>query len=477
MARIGSAISGIELQLLNNLAAANAEVTLSNFRMATGHKINSPKDNPSAFVTLSGVQSQLNVVTSTLSNVTAADSMVSQTSTTLNSTQSQINTIRTELLKDKNHTLTPDQRAESQAKIDAAINQINSLAGTSIMGKTVLSGSANYTYSGVNDAQVTNLVVHSKPKGDSTISGQVLSTATQAQLSYTGSSGEVTDPAKFTLTGQRGSVTVTVTAGETLTDVRDFVNNNSYITGVTAAIDGLNPDQLNFTSVDYGSSAVVDVNVISGSFTVSDSGHATGTNASAIINGITFDSSSNSVSGNSFAVSNNGLNFEIDFKSGFTGTFDTVTVSGNALSFALSTNLSQPSTLAIPAVYASDLGGVSGTLNELYTGGSLSGLGDKTSQALQVVDEALGTLGQVQASVSGFYNSAITSSYNMLTDLQDGLGKYIDSIDKVNDAEETARSVYYQALADNTVSALTIINQQRMSIVNMLQDIAGLKQT
>ena len=109
MARIGSALTGIERRLLNSLALANAQVTLSSFRMATGHKINAPSDDPSAFVMLSGLQSQLSSVTATLSNATAAGSMISQTQTALGGIQTQLNAIRTELLKDVNHTLTDDQ--------------------------------------------------------------------------------------------------------------------------------------------------------------------------------------------------------------------------------------------------------------------------------------------------------------------------------------------------------------------------------
>ncbi len=466
MARIGSAISGIERRLLDSLALANAEITLSNLRMATGHKINYPADDPSAFATLSGLQAQLSTVGASLTNVTAAGSLVSQTQTALSGMSTQLNTIRTELLKDTDplHPLTPAQRAESQAKIDTAIDQINSLAGTSINGKTPLSGSADYVYSGRNNSQVTDIIVHSKPQSDATISGSVTSTATQAQLTYTGSAGQVTAAATFTLTGQRGSVTVTVTAGEALNDVATFINNNSYKTGITAAVDGGDPNKLNFTSVDYGSSAKVNVDVTSGTFVVSGGGHVTGTNAAAVINGITIGSSSGNVNGNRFSVNNNGLTFEVEFQPSFTGTFDTITVAGNALSFALTTEISNRATLAIPPVYAANLGGPSGRLDELYSGGPLSGLDTKTAQAIRVVDEALGKVTRVNGTVNGFYNAAITSSSNLLSEMQTKLGEYIDDIDKTNDTEETTKKDYYQALADNAVSGLTIINQQRMNI-------------
>ncbi len=483
MARIGSALTGIERQLLNSLALANAQVTLSSFRMATGHKINAPSDDPSAFVTLSGLQSQLSSVTATLSNVTAAGGMISQTQTALSGIQTQLGIIRTELLKDVSHSLSDDQRAQSQAKIDAAIDQINTLAGTSINGKTLLSGGADYNYAGRNSSQVVDVLVQGKAPSDMTISGSVTATASQAQLTYTGNSSSqivVSENTTFTLTGTRGSQIITVHNGEALSDLASAINNNSYNTGLTAAV---HPDHtLTVTSVDYGSSAKVSVAVTAGDQTFAFSGgdthgNAVGTNASAIINGITISSDSNNVSGNCFTVNDSGTVLEIEFKQDFTGSFAAISVTGSNLSFALSPNLGNSAHLTIPAVSAAEFNGPSGALDDLYSGGSSSGLGNNTAQAIRVVNESLGKLSRAQGAVDGFYNAAITSSSALLSDMQIKLGDYIDSINKVDDVEETQRITYYQTLADNAISGLVLINQQRQSIVNMLQDIAGLKQT
>jgi flagellin-like hook-associated protein FlgL len=476
MARIGSALTGIERRLLDSLALANAEVTLSAYRMATGRKINAAGDDPSAFVTLSGLQSQLNTVSAALANVTAAGSLVVQTQTALSAMKTQLNLIRTELLKDADpaHPLTPDQRAESQAKIDAAVNQINALARTSANGKTPLAGGADYRYSGRNAGQVSYVLARGNTAPGTTISGAVSSTATQAEEKYSGSaSHQITADATFTLSGKRGSQVIAVEQDEALSDVAAEINAGSYLTGITAAVDEVN-DKLVFTSVGYGSDAIINIEVTDGTFDIDVGGHPTGTNASAIINGVTIESSSNKVSGNRFFVNNNGATFEIEFQSGFTGDFDTITIEGSALRFSMATDLNYPSGLSIPAMFAANLSGPSGRLDELYSGGPLSGLGANTAQAIRVVDEALGKVTRVKGSVDGFYNAAVASSSNLLTDMQTKLGDYIDSIDKTNDDEETLRQDYYQALADNAVAGLAIVNQQRMSIVKMLQDIAGL---
>ena len=71
MARIGPTLSGVERMLLNRLAESEAAVTLNNLRLATEKRIQSPGDDPSAFVALSRLQSQVNLVTAATANVTA----------------------------------------------------------------------------------------------------------------------------------------------------------------------------------------------------------------------------------------------------------------------------------------------------------------------------------------------------------------------------------------------------------------------
>jgi flagellin-like hook-associated protein FlgL len=473
MSRIGYTLSGIERQLLLNLSRSDAQIAMSTLRKATGHKINSPADNPSAFVQLSGLQSQLSNVSATLNNIQAAEGMVSQTQDGIASIQTQLGIIRTELLKDVNHTLTPDQRAAAQNTIDAAIKQINVLAGTRYDGKATLSGAGDFTYSGRDSSQVALVQVqqYSIPR-EQTIYGSVTSAATQAQLTYEGDlDDKVTSTATFTLTGTSGDQVITATAGDTLQSVADKVNNSSYTTGVTASVDTGN-HHLIFTSVDYGSQAKAQIVVSSGSFITT--GDTTGTNASGVINGQTISADSGQVSGNRFSVNDNGLVFDIQFTPGFTGTFNQITVSGSALTFALSTDLYRTSTLAIPGMYAPELGGASGTLDQLATGGSISGLDANTAQALRVVNESLGNVTRISGAVDGFYNSAITSASNLMTKLQTDLQKQIDTIDKTDDQAEDANIAHYQALADNAVSGLAILNYQQQAIVDMIRQIAGL---
>ncbi len=475
MGRIGVTLSGIERSLLNRLAEANAEVTLSSMRLASGAMINSAADDPSGFVRLSGLQSQLNVVQSTMTNATAAASMVTQTQSAIDSIQTQLASIRTELLTDEDGALTTTQRAAAQATIDAAIQQINTLAGTQIDGRRVLDGSANFSTSGAISGQVRDVRVYSTGGAPLTIAAEVKTAATQASLTYTGNaSDQITNTATFTLTGERGSAEITVTAGEDLTTSAATINAASHKTGVTAEVKVVDAgaDQLVLTSVEYGSRQLASVNVTdSGPFIVNLGQTTTdyGTDVTAQINGHSYTGD-----GNRVAVNQDGVRFDIEFDPIYDGWAHPIDVSGDALTYSLSTDLARPSILSIPGLQPGRLGGDSGTLDQLATDGSLSGLSTNTSQAIRVVDEALAELTVIEGAVDGFYNASISSASTLLSDLETDLETAIDDVNLVNSTEEALVQAYYSDLASNAVSGLAILRQQRAGIVNLLQLAAGL---
>ena len=159
----------------------------------------------------------------------------------------------------------------------------------------------------------------------------------------------------------------------------------------------------------------------------------------------------------------------------FTGTADTVTVSsGGSLSFALSEDPSVRSILAIEGVQAHRLGGLSGTLDQLATGGAFAGLDTNTSVAIRIVDEALADIARVEGRVDGFANATIASSSSLLTDLEDSIQDTIDGLDQVNEEEELLLLEKNQALYTNASTGLVVLHEQRQLIVDLVRQIAGL---
>lgn len=476
MTRIGATISGMERILLNRLSQANSAATLNRLRLATEKNYNSPRDGPSIFTTLSMFQSRLSTVTATMTNVTAASSRITQTQSALTEIRAQLDSIRTTLLTDEAQSLSSDDRATAQTSIDTAIAAIGALAVTDIDGRRTMDGSAAYNVSGRNTAQVTEVVVHSTVRGSTpTISGTVDSAATQAQLVYTGSSSAVTagDGGTLTITGVLGEASITISDSEALTDVATKINNQSHNTGITAVA---SDDTLTFTSVAYGSDATLAVSSDAAFSTTGGNGDGTadGTDMSVTLGYSTVSTPAARLDGLRATVNENGFHYEIEFADSFTGDFDTMTVSGDAMTFALNTDLNVQSTLAIPSLQAANLGGLSGKLTDLLTGGAAAGLDDNTAQAIRIVDEALGDLDKIEGSVDGFYNAAITSSSNLLSDMESDLQTAIDDTDGYDENEQTLLLAKNLQLMDNITAGLAILTQQRSNIIVLIQQAAGL---
>ncbi len=462
MSRISGFLGGAEFRLVNRLAEANAAITLDTLRIAAQRRILAPRDEPSTFLALSRLQTQLNDALASAANVTAASAQITRAQTAIGAVRDQLAAIRAELLKD------PSQQGSSQGVIDAAVAEINSLAGTTIGNRRLLDGSADFSVNGRITSQVRDVRIYAKPAGaTATLGGSVTQAATQAQLVYLGDGQTPAHPAAdatFTLTGKRGSAQFTVATSETLSDVATQINNQSYLTGVTAAVDG---NQLTLTSVDYGSSAGISIQVTSGAFDTSGTG--TAVDAQAIINGrfVTGD-------GNRFSISTQGLVGQIEFSGGFSGNFGPMTVTGDALRYQFSPDLARPAVLAIAGLQANRLGGVSGTLDQITTGGPYSGMGDHTAQAIRIVDEALDMLDPILGNVDGFQQAAIASAADYFAAIQESLKAAIAETDGYNEAAENALLARDQQLAANALAGLSILNQQRSALVAMLQQIAGL---
>ncbi|NUQ62514.1 MAG: hypothetical protein HUU20_08500 [Pirellulales bacterium] len=476
MTRISVSLSGIERTLVNRLAEADAAVKLHSLRLTTGKKVRTPRDAPSTFLALSGLQSWLGNVKSAVANVAAASSMITKTQTAVAQIRTQLGAIRTELVKDEARSLTPAERSAAQGGIDEAIVQINALAGAEIDGRLLLDGSADYSVSGRDPAQVSSLRVYSTGRATAAgwqpeISGSVLEAATQAQLVYTGSGGKTTAAATFTLTGKLGSAAINVALNEDLDDVATRINDVSHKTGVVASVDG---DELTLTSVYYGAAAEVAVSVSDGAFAVTGGngdGTANGDDAVARINGILYTAGGN---GNRLAINQNGFHFDIEFAAGFTGDLETMTVDGGGLTFALLPSLYQRSGLAVPGLHAASLGGVSGKLGQIFSGGTYSGLDANTSRAIRIVDEAIGQLDMIGGRIDGYFNASITSSSNLLSEFQEDLEDSIVETDGYNEDEEYLLLEKSQSLADNARTSLSVLYEQRMKMVELIEHLAGL---
>ncbi len=470
MSRISATLSGIERTLLARLADANTAVAQSAERAAAGVRILRPRDDPSGYFALATQQARLNAVNVAASNTAVAAALGSGAQNTVDLIRVQLNTIRTKAVEDEDGSLTADQRLANQTAIDDAVAEIRRLTGTPVEGRKLFDGSSDYRASGRNNNQVKAVEVFSLG-ATKTLQGHVINDAVRAALTYNGSSGDIgSGDATFTLSGNRGSVSIDVTNGQSLASVATAVNAQSHNTGVTASVAG---SALNFVSVDYGSNAEVRIAATAGTFAPTGgdgNGNAVGSDAEVSLNGQLI-----TANGNRATFIDDRTHVVLELTPGFTGELDDISLSdGGKLTFALSPDVGRTVSFALPSVAPEQLGGASGNLADLVTGGAAAGLNANASQAIRIVDEALGDLDRISGRVDGFADAAVASSGSLLAAWQSDLEGSIDQINGVNAAEEQQLQAHHLALADNALSGLAILQQQRASMIQILRQAAGL---
>ena len=147
---------------------------------------------------------------------------------------------------------------------------------------------------------------------------------------------------------------------------------------------------------------------------------------------------------------------------------------GGKLEFAFSPDVQRTVGLTLPSLTPEFRGGPSGSLDALLTGGTASGLDANASRAIRIVDEAIGDLDRASGRVDGFANAAVASSSDLLDAWADDLDDAIESVNGIDEAEQEQLQLHYLSLADNALSGLAILQQQRLGIVEILRQAAGL---
>ncbi|MGY8770619.1 MAG: flagellin hook IN motif-containing protein, partial [Pirellulales bacterium] len=358
---------------------------------------------------------------------------------------------------------------------------VNLQTGTTGVRATVSSDGFDLTFESVTqgststvNVEVTDGTFEVEAGDDSTATNVV--PEQQAELTYSTTDGLASATAEIDLTGldSTTSSTISITAGDTLYAIADDINDTTGETGVAAKVQG---DDLILYSVDRGVDAFADLDVISGTFTVTGGDGddiATGVDPITEVQGKDAVTNQSAVNGNKVTVNQNGTHFVIEFKEGYTGDINTITLDDStALQFNLSTQINDTTTLALSGVGTTQLGGISGTLNDIASGGSLAGLSTNASQAIRVVDEALAELDRIEGQVDGFADRAVASSSALLSGFKESIENSLESVDGVNDTEEALLLQKNQQLVSNVISSLSVLNQQRSGIIKILQQIAG----
>jgi len=269
MLRTNSTLNGLQLQLLHNVNRANRTLARNELAISTGKRIHSASDDPSGFIFASRRRAELASVQQSLKGAEKANALLNTADASLSQITEHLNTIRSKALEAAGGGLSQSEIVENQAAIDEALRAIDSVAKSTVFaGKQLLDGSQGSSISGMNSSQVSRLTVlkNDAQQSTQTIEVDVTTAAAPATLTYEGKGGSrVKNDTTFTLTGHVGSVSVTVEKNDSLSSLRDTINQQTNLTGVTAEVIG---DDLTLTGTKHGSAAQISVAVSSGKFDV-----------------------------------------------------------------------------------------------------------------------------------------------------------------------------------------------------------------
>ncbi|MCX7426129.1 MAG: flagellin [Planctomycetia bacterium] len=228
---------------------------------------------------------------------------------------------------------------------------------------------------------------------------------------------------------------------------------------------------LDIKSTQYGSSAFVSVKALSGTFATTNSAgvaanRSSGTDINARINGIV-------AIGDGLSASINTSSLDVSF------TIAAAMAAGSSTSFAITAGgaqfqlgpdvvSNQQARLGIQSVNTSKLGGDSGQLYQLRSGGVAS-LSTDTRTAANIVDDAIVSVTMLRGRLGAFQKTTLETNIAALSDTLEALTDAESSIRDADFAAESAALTRAQILVQSGTSVLAMANQNPQNVLALLR--------
>ncbi|RMF81892.1 MAG: flagellin [Planctomycetota bacterium] len=476
MSRINTNIPSMIAQRVFN--AQNRGLSESLTRLSTGLRINTGKDDPAGLIASEALRTEKVAIGAAITNVSRANNVVSTAEGGLD----EINKLLTELedLVDRSANvdgISEDERDANQLQIDAIIDSINRIANsTEFQGKKLLSGELDYTTSGIDTNNFTDVAINSARVPNGGVRDVIVEVTQSAQLANLIYSGTATGSGTTTLqiVGANGAETLSFGSATAISAVATAVNASTELTGVTARVSGSN---LVFESTDYGSDQFVTVRALQGTFTVTggDSGTDTdrGRDAGVLINGITAN-----VRGLNARLQSTTLSVEMRLSSTFGTTLgsDSFSVTGGGALFQISptVELSGQANIGIRAVSAGSLGNnVDGFISSLASGQTNAltqpdGSDGNFAVAQRIIRAAQTQVAELRGRLGAFQKDTLETTANALAITLENTTAAESTIRDTDFASETSNLTRAQILVQSATNTLRLANTQPQTILSLL---------
>ncbi|GAB4155275.1 MAG: hypothetical protein Tsb009_32050 [Planctomycetaceae bacterium] len=463
MSRIAS-LGADQIRVLNRLSQIGKALSENTTRLSTLKRINSAKDDPAGLVKATVLERELSAAEATSQSLTRASALLSTADKTAGEIVTQLQSARTLILASIGSTVTSDEIAGNQIQVDTILRKVDSLAQTEFAGQQLLNGASGFRTSGVNSSEITDVDILDKATADDvTVSITINTQATQATNDYQG--GTLTEDITLVVTGQDGSTTITLKNGDDTQKITDAFNAATYATGVKAT--RVDANRVDFTSVDYGTAATINIEATQGTFTLSTSGTVKGTDAVATINGQSVTGDGSVFSFNSSQIS---LVAEVDPTAN--GALTSFTATGEGLVFTTGLSPSSTARIGLPSLTTASLGGVTGKLHTILSGGTNTLTGGKAAEALKIVDDAIADATRAQAIVGGFQKFTIDSSSRVVDSTITNISSALSDIRDTDVALESAMLSKNQLLQQSAFQALSITSLNNRDVLSLLRTAA-----
>ncbi|HEY2759454.1 MAG TPA: flagellin [Pirellulales bacterium] len=334
---------------------------------------------------------------------------------------------------------------------------------------TSADSASSVTSGGFTDKKISDLQIDQANFGTASSIGVQVNVdhqATQAELTYSG--GTLTGDLELQVGGQNGFQVFNFGAGTTVDQIATALNQVSDGTGVQATVKGTG---LDLQSTTYGSQAFVSAQAISGTFDTLNTGSVAstreaGTDIIARINGVQATGQGLQASLNTSTLQ---LSFTVDSQLADSASFNFSIVGGGA-NFQLGPDVvsNQQARLGIQGISSATLGGVSGSLFELRSGGDKD-LATNPNGAASVVDEVINQLTSLRGRLGAFQKTTLETNINTLNDTLENLSEAESSISDADFAAESAKLTRAQILVQAGTSVLSIANQNPQNVLALLK--------
>jgi flagellin len=303
--------------------------------------------------------------------------------------------------------------------------------------------------------------------GDGDAAINAATTAPTQTLNTDNTGGKVlNDDLVISVAGDTGREVFNFEAGASINQINDAINLVSDSIGVTTEIDS---GTLAFNASQYGSKSFVDIEVISeGSSGTFASGlsatRATGTDIVATINGV-----SASGDGNTFGINTATLDVSLTVEDGSDTNFDFQITGGGAL-FQLGPDVvsNQQARVGIENLNTAKLGGISGRLYELASGGDKA-LGTNPTDGAKIVGEVIDKVSSLRGRLGAFQRTTLDTNIASLNETMVNLTAAESEIRDADFAAETAALTRAQILVQSSTSVLSIANSNPQNALALIR--------